>query len=212
MTQHITIRPIELDDYTGIAQLIKETWYLNDYKKSPKTIDAYINFDINDCLNRSSFGQVAVKNDTIVGVILARVNHHKPYLRQFNRPLMTDLLTLLEGNSSDQRSIARDEKERLEANNTMLKSLSKNYDGEIVLFIVSSSEQGNGIGSNLLTKLSNHFDTHQVNNYFLFTDIWCNINFYEHKGFKRIASFPFENENPQYFIYSNSIDSSLISE
>ncbi|MBP3223439.1 MAG: hypothetical protein J6M18_05895 [Actinomycetaceae bacterium] len=57
--------------------------------------------------------------------------------------------------------------------------------GEILLFLVDKQVRGKGVGGALWEKNHEYFSSHDMENYFLYTDTTCDFSFYDAKGLTR---------------------------
>lgn len=176
------IRPIEKQDLPAIRKIITEEWYKQSAKDFPKATDAYVHFDVNSCLMKSNFGQVAVHNDEVVGVILGRDNKNPHRLSELIDDPHEHLLTLLDAPKEATKPLVSYLEIESKAYDTLFEKASLDYDGEAVLFITKKAVRGHGVGSKLFYSLLNHFDNVGVDSFYLYTDESCHINFYHHKG------------------------------
>lgn len=176
------IRPIEKQDLPAIRKLMTEEWYEQSAQNFPKATDAYVHFDVNRCLMKSNFGQVAVHNNEVVGVILGRDNKNPHRLSELIDDPHEHLLTLLDAPKEATKPLVSDLEIESKAYDALFEKASMNYDGEAVLFITKKAVRGHGVGSKLFHSLLNHFDNIGVDPFYLYTDESCHINFYHHKG------------------------------
>lgn len=176
------IRPIEKQDLPTIRKIITEEWYKQSAKDFHKATDAYVHFDVNSCLMKSNFGQVAVHNDEVVGVILGRDNKNPHRLNDLTDDPHDHLLTLLKAPREATKPLVSYLEVESKAYKALFEKASMNYDGEAVLFITKKAVRGHGVGSTLFHSLLNHFDNVGVNSFYLYTDESCHISFYHHKG------------------------------
>lgn len=205
--ENIILKPIEKQDLPVIRKIITEEWYDQSAQDFPKATDAFVHFDVNSCLMKSNFGQVAVHNDEVVGVILGRDNKNPSRLNELIDDPHDHLLTLLNAPRKATKLLVS----YLEAENSAYESLfekaSMNYDGEVVLFITKKAVRGLGVGSKLFHSLLNHFDNVSVDSFYLYTDESCNFNFYHHKGLyqRGVEAVDLGDKDPFHFYLFDSV-------
>ena len=78
-----------------------------------------------------------------------------------------------------------DSKKINETYDYFLENSKEEYDGVLSLFIVSEEVRGCGIGKELIRKFKSYLNNEGVEKIYLFTDSFCNYEFYDHLGFKR---------------------------
>lgn len=201
------LRDIEKRDINTIHKLVGHEWYQDLYQEDQNLADAYVNFDIQSCLLRSSFGKVAELDGKVVGVIMGRVNSKNPLLSFLADDVTDDLMTLLAAPGPVVKEIIRDHRIESETNRKLLNESPISYDGEISLFILSAEARGKGIGSKLFDSMVNYFDSNNAKNYFLYADDSCNIGFYTRRGLCQRGSIAVNHGQIKafnYYIYDNA--------
>lgn len=197
-------RKIKVDDLPEIRQLLINEWYKEMDQQYPKAAHSYVHFDLNSCLIASNFGQVAVKNGQVVGIILGRDNENPKRLNHLVNDPHEHLLTLLDSPKEVTEQLVNYLKAESDAYDKMYNNASINYDGEIVLFITKKSVRGEGVGSKLFKSLLTHFDDVGVRSYYLYTDDSCNFGFYHHKGLHQRESVTADfgnNESYNFYLF-----------
>ena len=180
--KNIILKPIEKQDLPAIRKIITEEWYKQSAKDFPKATEAYVHFDVNSCLMKSNFGQVAVHDNEVVGVILSRDNKNPQRLNHLIDDPHDHLLTLLDAPREATKPLVSYLEVESKAYGALFEKASLDYDGEAVLFITKKAVRGHGVGSKLFHSLLNHFDNVGVDSFYLYTDDSCHISFYHHKG------------------------------
>jgi ribosomal protein S18 acetylase RimI-like enzyme len=193
----IIYRDIQNDDFEEIMGLIQETWNFKDTIAAINTRKRFIHALLSSTLLTSSWGQVAVKDDRLVGFIMGVAKADKRRLRKVaqTKSLIRDIPALLLANEADKRSI----KEYLKvphAYGAMKKG--RDFDAEITFLAVSGSCQGLGIGKQLLNGLMSYFDSMKASSIGVFTDSYSNFGFYDHQGFSLLDTreLPLANTSP----------------
>jgi N-acetylglutamate synthase and related acetyltransferases len=75
----------------------------------------------------------------------------------------------------------------LQADEALKHDAGKEYEAEVVLFVVSPAARGMGVGRRLFNHMLGVFHDAGLREYFLFTDSTCDVGFYDHRGLIRKA-------------------------
>ncbi|WP_051011780.1 hypothetical protein [Alloiococcus otitis] len=75
------LRPIQAQDIPAIEAIMGQEWYQDILQRDKEAGQACVHFDVQSCLNASSFGLVALVQGQVVGVIMARSDRDKLNLR-----------------------------------------------------------------------------------------------------------------------------------
>ena len=81
-----------------------------------------------------------------------------------------------------------------QADHDLLEQSASNPDFELVLFAVSDSTRGLGIGSTLMKHAQHYLANHGGSKAFILTDTDCSWEYYEHQGMKRVAERSFADD------------------
>ena len=73
--------------------------------------------------------------------------------------------------------------------NAQVESICRDFDSEVMLFIVDSNFRGKGIGRELMNHLVDYARNNGKKSVYLYTDIRSNRKFYEIYGFTKLADF-----------------------
>lgn len=178
----IELREYQKQDFKALETIIKETWHYDDFS-SPKIAIKLARVFLSSCLTNYTFSRVAVVDGNIVGIIMVNnIAKHKCPLS--NRLLqIKSILSLL--SSKEGRKISKIFSNINGIDKQLLNENNKIYSAELVLFIVSSSCRGKGIGKMLFQSVLNYMKQKKLKEFYLFTDTSCNYGFYEHQGMKR---------------------------
>ncbi|MFR4948614.1 GNAT family N-acetyltransferase [Thomasclavelia spiroformis] len=178
----IKLREYQKQDFKALETIIKETWHYDDFS-SPKIAIKLARVFLSSCLTNYTFSRVAVVDGNIVGIIMVNnIAKHKCPLS--NRLLqIKSILSLL--SSKEGRKISKIFSNINGIDKQLLNENNKIYSAELVLFIVSSSCRGKGIGKMLFQSVLNYMKQKKLKEFYLFTDTSCNYGFYEHQGMKR---------------------------
>lgn len=187
MSETITYRTLRREDYPALTELLCDTWYLKpdtDRDLAMKLAEA----DLEYCLARTTTAQMAVQGETVVGVVLGRIDaaETRKGVNRHHRASMKILASLLFNKQG--RAALQKLKKNEEANRNMLAEAKKEghaYDAEVVLLLVSPSARGQGVGKHLFDWLLGQFKANGVTRYFLYTDTGCDYQFYDRAGLTR---------------------------
>lgn len=205
----LTFRSFKPKDIADIHQLVYETWYETKDDPNSTITKALAQFYVNDCLHGSNYGQVAIIKNKVTGVILGNVHANGNSLGALATSGLNELFQFSK-TPIDQTQLISSLKTEKELNESMLGESKEEYDAEIRLFLIDKQFQGQGVDSQLLTNLLNHFNEQAVKKYYLFTDDACNIEFYDYKGLKKIKrrTHPHDNSSSpfQYYMYDGLVE------
>ncbi|MCC5894684.1 MAG: GNAT family N-acetyltransferase [Alkalibacterium sp.] len=202
----ISYRPLEKKDFKGLAAVISDTWH---YEKisSPFTATHLAYAFLYSSLAHHTYTQIAIKEDTPVGLIIGRTNtvpfqHKRYYVHLFFH------LFLLVFTSEGKQAI-QSFRRNTQVTHALLKLTYESYDGEVLLFAVDKSTRGNGVGSTLFNGYLTYLRSEGARTFYLFTDTSCSYTFYEHKGLKRIGALtrrmPFLQKEISFFLYRGDL-------
>lgn len=203
----IFIRDIKQSDIKDLHYILSKTWYQDIEKKNKKITDAYVQIDLNSCLNQSSFGKVAELNGKVVGFILGQVSSEVKRMRLFQTSGEEVAFTLMNTPEELKKKIVDHVDFEKKASKQLLEESNIDYDGSIELFTVLEEAQGTGIGGQLFEEMISYFKKHQVKNYQLFTDTACNYGFYDYKGLRHNGTVPYDNESDfEFYMYDYTFE------
>lgn len=213
MVSEIVYRPFEKDsDLKSVISIIGDTWH-DQIPKGPIR-DAEAGYDFAHLYAQSTFSQVAILDNQLVGIVLARagapsIKHQDQWKSCARRCLNT------EQKLSNQlyQSYLYELQEENHINQALLQSIQPSAQPyEAQLLIVSQQAQGHGVGSTLISAVKNYFICQQAPDAYLFTDTYCNFLFYDHIGLTMIDQHTVNNtENgllaDKYFVYGFDLTS-----
>lgn len=182
-------RPVEGKDFAEIYQMLEDDWGYNRPFEDHK-MGHVLRFQFLDLtLKNSSYGQVAVKDGKVLGVIFGRANHHPPYqalLRQIPKDIF---LQIAQASSKDQQALVEYFDEIDTAHDKLLERYPNQADSSIELFIVSKAARGLGVGGTLLANFEKYLKAENVRRTYLFTDTECNHQYYQVKGYDQKSEY-----------------------
>ncbi len=180
----IIYREIEKSDYKGIKSLINTTWNIDSHIRNKKTLDKVLDMYLRLCLMESSYGRVAVKDGSIVGIVLGNANNDKKRYGVLSHALtiLVNALTIPFSSKTDRRNIIEYRKID-KAYHELIAGKKNLFEGEVVFLAVSEDFRGFGIGKTLINALKNYFKAFSVKSIYVYTDTSCNYGFYDSQGF-----------------------------
>lgn len=183
----VIYREIMKDDYDRIKELIDEAFGIHDLIQDKKFLDVILNLYLQSCILSSSFSEVAVKNNRVIGIILGKAQKDKHRLANAHNllTLANTLFKVVTANKENRKAA----KELTKVQNTykeIIQGKEDDFQGYIELFIVSGESRGLGVGKTLMHHLSYYMRSMDVNSIYVYTDTRCNYGFYESQNFKRL--------------------------
>lgn len=205
MSQNITFREYKKGDKKFLENIVRKTWKYDKYfssKIAKRTAKVYLA----GCLVEKTFTQVALLNSEPVGIIMAKdiKNYKKSFKLQLN--LITTSLPILFSRNGRRAVKLYSNIDKLDED--LLNSTNKNFDAELVFFVLDEKCRDLGIGKSLFNKATDYLKSVNAKNFYLYTDTTCNYGFYEHMGLNRIGEKTFDfpdNQSASFFIYEGKI-------
>lgn len=173
-------------DLPGVLNLLKQTWYSDNFSIDPEINDAQVMLDLDHVLSKSSWAKVVVDAGEVKAVITARVNAASNNLGMLGNNWSEALLTILKGSKEARNDFINYKLAKEEKYFKMLEEHNES-DAEIVLLIVDPNFQGHGVGRKLFEECMKYFRRNNVKKFNLKTDTACNYNFYDHMGMNCVA-------------------------
>ncbi|NEG70203.1 GNAT family N-acetyltransferase [Bifidobacterium choloepi] len=185
MSEQVAYRTLQRDDYPTLTTLIQNAWHANE-DCSDEQAHRIAEADLEYCLARTTTARVATIHDSVIGVILGRIDSRETRRGSYNKHHrhVGTLLFPLHFSKTGRKLVDRLKAEH-EADRRMLEKAKREgaaYDAEIVLFIVDPAYRGQGIGGQLFDWMLGEFKAAGVKNYFLMTDTTSDFAFYDHQG------------------------------
>lgn len=198
------LRPIKKDDYQAIHQMIGQEWHQDLYQVDKTLADAYVNFDVNACLQASTFGRVAEIDGQVLGVVMGRDLSQNPTLGSLAKDLNKSLAILLQAPDEVRKELTDFYHLEKGTYKQLVDDSPYDYDGEVTLFILSPEARGKGLGSKLFDAVVNYLDSQNCQNFYLYSDDACNFGFYDHRGLcqrQAIDVKPGQDQGFKYYLY-----------
>ena len=183
----INYRTVEKKDYPAIGEIINQAFGLYRYVSDEKTLDCFKQQYVHSCLSEATYTQVAEQDGKIVGVIMGNAkSDYKilPHLKYILLTLQYGIKMIYYGRKF--KTGIEDYKRLHEIYHTFSGKHKGEFNGVLTLFAVNENCRGLGVGTKLLSELSNYLKSKSTKRIYLYTDTTCNYGFYEHKGFERL--------------------------
>ncbi len=201
----IIYRKFKKDDLKYIEKLIYDEWFKN-YKFSERIKKLYTKGYINLYLNKTNYIEVAELDNQLVGFLFGRIKKTS-FLKtlKYKINLLIIFFKLL-FSKAGRRGI-KINKITNKSNNQLKKDSKMKLESELCLFIVNKDIRGNKIGVTLLNNFIEVLKENNIKNNYLFTDTYCDYNYYERLGYNKISKIDVsfnikgENDKPVYFIF-----------
>lgn len=186
---NVIYRDLEEKDYNRIKELINEAFGFSDFIKDDKVLEPLLNIYMQNCIMDSSFSQVAVKDNLVVGIILGDFKNDKKKLKNFKNTLslIYNYFKLI-FSSKESKKALKEFSKISNAYKELLDGREAIFQGCIQLFIVCKEYRGLGLGKSLVNNLFKYMMNLNTSKIYLFTDSRCNFKFYDSQNFKRLDS------------------------
>ena len=175
----------------GIWQLDFDAWFKNHAEADYEYVVADVNIDINNLLQRSTYGVVALDGEKVVGVALASAHNKiiEDSLARLSDHTLQDILTLLKAPDKYRQDYAEFLEADITAYENIFETTAYKAENELVLLIVSAEYHNMHVGSSLVNSVKDYFRSLGVANFYVKTDDSSNYKFYEKTGFKLIGEY-----------------------
>ncbi|MCZ9960610.1 GNAT family N-acetyltransferase [Brachyspira hyodysenteriae] len=174
MSDEIIFREYIENDLRFLTDIVIKVWGFDDML-SEKNAKLIAQLNLYSFLNTATFAKVALKNKIPVGFLIGKIINSKQNNIYENKKIKSKISKNIEGIIS-----LLVYKKIKSINNNLYKQANKNYDAELSFFAVSKDCQGLGIGKKLFQEFNNYLKENNINNFYLYTDTYCNYKFYEH--------------------------------
>ena len=176
------IREFRESDTGPLSQMILTTWEMDSYGEGLgiPTSEAYLQ----SCIRSSRFIRVLEDQGAVKGCVMARIGRNRIGLGEiadsvrFSRRIRG--MDGIDGFVSDIRILNRTDKE-------LKRECGIDFDGELVLLIVSEDSRGKGFGRMLFDSAIGYFREMDAHDILIFTDDDCGFGFYDSLGARRLA-------------------------
>ncbi len=186
-SETLLYRPFMMDDLDDIAQILAPLWH-SEAPEEVQKLHSVIDFA--SYAQRATFSEVAVKDEEVIGFVLARAGKASQETEAKWSSILEEKIE--EAKQHDLESaaflVAYDEAEE-RVNMPMLKNSNTDSDYELVFFAVEDAARGYGVGSKLLASAQSYLSSEGGTTAFLFTDTTCTWEYYERRGMRRVAQW-----------------------
>ena len=187
--------------------MVNETWEFNAYSDNTIITGLILSDFLRSLFKRSNYSDIAVYDNQPVGFLFGRCDtisgeNLKNLLRSENINIETI-------NYAGWNIYLSDLKKIKDADELLIRDKKDLFDGELILFIIDGHHRKSGIGRTLLKRFMKHLEENNVRRAYLFTDDYCNFEFYDKIGFRResVTSIDLSDSNDRkFFLYSFDSD------
>lgn len=203
----MNIRSWNYRDYEIFSHIICETWpsftWMSTYEEGRRKAKRYLQ----QCIEEATFVQVLEVEDLPVGCIVANSIYDKTGCTMKDtlayRLVMPTFDERYERSNQRYRSVC----------DAMMKDANKQYDGELILFLIHPMYKRKGYGDVLFSKALNYFYDTNCSTFFLYSDTTCDHRYYHRVGMKCIKEAPLypnkRKSNGRVFLYEGAVSSIL---
>lgn len=187
----IKYRPIGGKDYFAVGEIINQAFGLYRYVSDEKALDCFKLQYVYSCLSEATYNCVAEQDGKIIGVIMGNANSDYkilPHFKYIFRTVQYEIKMKYYGRKL--KNGIEDYKRLHKIYHNFSEKHKGEFDGVLTLFAVNESCRGLGVGTKLLSELSEYLKSKNTKRIYLYTDTTCNYGFYEHKGFERLEEQP----------------------
>ena len=187
----VEYRPIQNEDVEALGTILGDTWHA--YADGRKRVVCGV-IDLANFALRNTFAEVAVVDNSPIGVIMARAGIPDKQTQDHWASIKhhaCEELNKLGGCASDLTRFF-DAMEKAARDRLVHSDCAPDF--ELVLFAVSSEARGLGVGSTLMDHAQRYLAARGASRAFLFTDTDCTWEYYEHRGMRRAAEQSFADD------------------
>ena len=204
----VEYRPLQNEDVEALGTILGDTWHT--YTDGRKRVACGV-IDFANYAQRNTFAEVAVIDDSPIGVIMARAGMPDKQSQDHWTSIKHHACEELDELGGSTAGLSRFFEAMDQADRDLLAQSGCDPDFELVLFAVSDNARGLGIGSTLMDHAQRYLAAQGASKAFLFTDTDCTWEYYEHRGMRRAAEQSFANDETQIlpermFVYEMNLE------
>lgn len=185
----IQFNPYTSKDATALYTLCESAWSFRDYTTNEATRKSLVKVDAYGALMGTDYQELAWVDNQPAGVLIGQSKTVLSGIKNLKyRALFWGVLFKLYFIHKDAKDALKNFRKVDKAYQKLYKSLKKQYNAEVILFIVHPSMQGKGVGKTLMNRYVKHCKNRGYKRFYLFTDTSCNYGFYDHYGFNYIGT------------------------
>ncbi|ACN83095.1 GNAT family N-acetyltransferase [Brachyspira hyodysenteriae] len=206
MSDEIICREYTENDLPFLTDIVIKVWGFDDIL-SEKNAKLIAELNLYSFLNTATFAKIALKDNIPVGFLIGKIINSKTNNIYENK--IKEIKSKISKNIEGIISLLVYKKIK-SINNNLYKQVNKNYDAELSFFAVSKDCQGLGIGKKLFQEFNDYLKENNINDFYLYTDTYCNYKFYEHfemhKKKEKHFSIPFTSKfDIDFYLYDKEL-------
>ncbi len=182
----VSIRPYTAADTALIERMIRAVWQIGRFSDNERLLRRLVGMNRCRMLMHTDYVRVAEVDGVACGVLAARfdgaglgakIRYAVPYLWR------RMCLAMAAGSS---RRVVKAYYGVEKSYERLYGCTDGRFDSELVLFAVDASSRGSGVGGSLMREYAEECRRRCARMY-LFTDTMCDVSYYDHNGFERLA-------------------------
>lgn len=182
----VSIRPYTAADTALIERMIRAVWQIGRFSDNGRLLRRLVRMNRCRTLMHTDYVRVAEVDGVACGVLAARfdgaglgakIRYAVPYLwhRIWLAMAAGSARRVVKAYYGVEKSYKR-----------LYRRTGGRFDSELVLFAVDASSRGSGVGGSLMHEYAEECRRRGARMY-LFTDTMCDVSYYDHNGFERLA-------------------------
>ncbi len=204
----VEYRRLHNEDVEALGTILGDTWHT--YTDGRKRVACGV-VDLANFAQRNTFAEVAVIDDSPIGVIMARAGMPDKQTQDHWASIKHHACEELDKLGGCASNLTRFFDAMEQADRDLLAHSDCDPDFELVLFAVSSEARGLGVGSMLMDHAQRYLAAQGASRAFLFTDTDCTWEYYEHRGMRRAAEQSFADDGAsilpeRMFVYEMDLE------
>lgn len=198
-------RDLQKRDLDIFAQVVGRVFKDDTYTNDKRINHFLLRHELTDYLRRQNYAKVMLDDGRPVAILIAEVGRKIPRA-QYGLEALDCWLHLILSRAGRKYLSYRRGLRRTD----MRLITGKHYDAELRLFIVVEGYRNLGIGHRLLLDFQAVCRARSIDRYFLFTDSYCDVDYYKERGFHLEAerAYDFFKTDPpaKYYLFTKRIN------